>query len=42
MDTRLRYQETIKSILQEHANYRAAIPDGYIPKFSLMMNEEAT
>jgi hypothetical protein len=29
MDTRLRYQEIIKTILQEHANYRAAIPDGY-------------
>jgi hypothetical protein len=29
MDTRLRYQEIIKTILQEHTNYRAAIPDGY-------------
>ncbi len=29
MDTRLRYQEIIKSILQEHAKYRNTIPDGY-------------
>src|SRR6476620_8659993 len=29
MDTRLRYQSIIKSILQHHANYRATLPDGY-------------
>jgi hypothetical protein len=29
MDTRLRYQEIIKSILKEHAQYRACIPDSY-------------
>lgn len=29
MDTRLRYQSIIKSILQNHASYRAALPDGY-------------
>ncbi|MGB3267840.1 MAG: element excision factor XisI family protein [Microcoleus sp.] len=29
MDTRLRYQENIKIILQEHANFRNTIPDGY-------------
>jgi hypothetical protein len=29
MDTRLRYQSIIKSILQNHANYRATLPDGY-------------
>ena len=29
MDTRLRYQEIIKTILQEHANFRNTIPDGY-------------
>ncbi len=29
MDTRLKYQEIIKSILQEHANFRNTIPDGY-------------
>ena len=29
MDTRLRYQNIIKSILQNHADYRASLPDGY-------------
>ncbi len=29
MDTRLRYQEIIKSILQEHAHFHNTIPDGY-------------
>ncbi|TAG74275.1 MAG: XisI protein [Oscillatoriales cyanobacterium] len=29
MDTRLRYQKIIKTILQEHANFRNTIPDGY-------------
>lgn len=29
MDTQLKYQEIIKSILQKHANYRAALIDGY-------------
>ena len=29
MDTRLKYQEIIKTILQKHAEYRAAIPDSY-------------
>ncbi|MEG5056399.1 XisI protein [Microcoleus sp. A2-C5] len=29
MDTRLRYQGIIKAILQEHANFRNTIPDGY-------------
>ena len=29
MDTRLKYQEIIRTILQEHANFRNTIPDGY-------------
>ncbi len=29
MDTRLKYQGIIKSVLQNHANYRATVPDGY-------------
>ncbi|NEU76972.1 XisI protein [Hassallia byssoidea VB512170] len=29
MDTRLRYQEIIKNLLKEHAQYRACIPDSY-------------
>lgn len=29
MDTQLRYQSIIKSVLQNHANYRATLPDGY-------------
>jgi len=29
MDPRLRYQQIIKTILQEHANYRNTIPDRY-------------
>ena len=29
MDTRVKYQEIIKTILQEHANFRNTIPDGY-------------
>jgi hypothetical protein len=29
MDTRLRYQSIIKNVLQNHANYRATLPDGY-------------
>ncbi len=29
MDTKLKYQEIIKSILTETAEYRASIPDGY-------------
>lgn len=29
MDTRFKYQEIIKTILQEHANFRNTIPDGY-------------
>ena len=29
MDTRLKYQEIIKTILQVHANFRNTIPDGY-------------
>lgn len=29
MDTKLKYQEIVKSILTEIAKYRAAIPDGY-------------
>lgn len=29
MDTRLRYQNIIKSVLQNHADYRATLPDGY-------------
>jgi hypothetical protein len=29
MDTRLKYQEIIKTVLQEHANFRNTIPDGY-------------
>jgi hypothetical protein len=29
MDTRLIYQQLIKTILQEHANNRNTIPDGY-------------
>ena len=29
MDTRLKYKDIIKSVLQNHANYRATFPDGY-------------
>ncbi|MCG8362198.1 MAG: XisI protein [Pseudanabaenales cyanobacterium] len=29
MDTQLRYQSIIKDILQNHADYRAALPDSY-------------
>ena len=29
MDTKLKYQQIIKSILTETAEYRASIPDGY-------------
>ncbi len=29
MDTRLNYQNIIKSVLQNHADYRATLPDGY-------------
>ena len=29
MDTRLKYRSIIKSILQNHADYRATLPDGY-------------
>jgi XisI protein len=29
MDTQLKYQSIIKSVLQNHANYRASLPDGY-------------
>jgi hypothetical protein len=29
MDTQLKYREIIKSVLQKHANYLTAIPDGY-------------
>jgi hypothetical protein len=29
MDTRLNYQDIIKKILQEHAQYRASLPDSY-------------
>jgi hypothetical protein len=29
MDTRLRYQNSIKSVLQNHADYHATLPDGY-------------
>ncbi len=29
MDTRLKYQRLIKSVLQNHADYRATLPDGY-------------
>lgn len=29
MDTRLKYQSIIKSVLQNHADYRATLPDGY-------------
>ena len=29
MDTRLKYQSIIKSILQNHVDYRATLPDGY-------------
>lgn len=30
MDTRLKYQNIIKSVLQNHADYRTALPDGYV------------
>ncbi|MDX2270465.1 MAG: XisI protein [Cyanobacteriota bacterium] len=30
MDTRLKYQGIVKSVLQNHADYRATLPDGYI------------
>lgn len=29
MDTQLKYRSIIKSILQNHADYRATLPDGY-------------
>ncbi|MBD2493500.1 XisI protein [Nostoc sp. FACHB-280] len=29
MDTRLKYQSIIKSVLQNHADYRATLPDSY-------------
>jgi hypothetical protein len=29
MDTRLNYRDIIKKILQEHAEYRASLPDSY-------------
>ncbi|MFN6486119.1 MULTISPECIES: XisI protein [unclassified Nostoc] len=29
MDTRLKYQDIIKTVLQNHANYRTGLPDGY-------------
>ncbi|MEB3177434.1 MAG: hypothetical protein VKL59_00075 [Nostocaceae cyanobacterium] len=29
MDTRLKYRDIIKSVLQKHADYRATLPDGY-------------
>lgn len=29
MDTQLRYQSIIKSVLKNHADYRATLPDGY-------------
>lgn len=29
MDTRLNYRDIIKIILQEHAQYRASLPDSY-------------
>jgi len=29
MDTRLKYQDIIKNILQNHGNYRANLSDGY-------------
>jgi len=29
MDTRLRYKSIIKSVLQNHADYRASLPDDY-------------
>lgn len=29
MDTRLKYQNIIKNVLQNHADYRATLPDGY-------------
>jgi len=29
MDTRLKYKEIIKTLLQGHANFRNTIPDGY-------------
>jgi XisI protein len=29
MDTQLKYQDIIKNILKEHAEYRATIPDSY-------------
>ncbi|PSB00347.1 XisI protein [Merismopedia glauca] len=29
MDTRLKYQDIIKNILQQHSDYRATLADGY-------------
>lgn len=29
MDTQLNYQQIIKTVLQDHVNYRSALPDGY-------------
>ena len=39
MDTRLKYQSIIKRVLQNHADYRATLPDGYT---YLTMNEGIT
>ena len=33
MDTQLKYQDNIKSVLQNHADYRTALPDGYASQF---------
>lgn len=30
MDTQLKYRSIIKSILQNHADYRSTLPDGYM------------
>ncbi|MBE9058571.1 element excision factor XisI family protein [Sphaerospermopsis sp. LEGE 08334] len=38
MDTKLKYQEIIKSILTETAEYRASIPDGY--NFQVLFDDE--
>lgn len=38
MDTRLKYQDIIKVVLQNYADYRANLPDGY--KSQVLFDDE--
>lgn len=38
MDTRLKYRNIIKSVLQNHADYRASLPDDYT--FQIVFDDE--